>query len=125
MREFGREERVGAEMQRELASLLRNEARDPRLRQVTVQEVRVARDLSHARVFFSLLEHQQPAEIEAVLRKAAGFLRRRLAETLMLRTVPVLHFEYDHSFETGMRLSGLIDQAIAQESSHSTAEQDV
>lgn len=115
MREFGREERVGAEIQRELANLLRNEVRDARLRQVTIQEVRVVRDLSHARVFFTLLENHQANKIETALNKAANFLRRRLAENLSLRTVPQLHFAYDHSFETGMRLSGLIDQAIAQE----------
>lgn len=113
MREFGREDRVGAEMHRELAFLLREEVRDPRLNQVTVQEVRVVRDLSHARVFFSMLDRDSAKETEKALNKASSFLRRRLGEKLKLRTVPQLHFEYDHSLETGLRLSSLIDKAVS------------
>ena len=56
MQEFGREERVGTEIHRELALLLRDEARDPRLSRVTIQEVRVVRDLSHAKVFFTVMD---------------------------------------------------------------------
>ena len=115
MQEFGREERVGAEIHRELALLLRDEARDPRLNQVTVQEVRVVRDLSHAKVYFTTLDPAQAKVTETALNKAAAFLRRRLAETMNLRTVPRLSFVYDKSIETGMRLSSLIDQAVAKD----------
>ena len=50
MQEFGREERVGAEIQRELALLIRDEINDPRIVNPTIQEVRVVRDLSRAKV---------------------------------------------------------------------------
>lgn len=113
MREFGREERVGRELQRELALILRDEVRDPRLNQVTLQEVRVVRDLSHARVFFTLMDRNLARKTEQALNKAASFLRRRLGEVVKMRSVPQLHFEYDHSLEQGMRLSSLIDQAVA------------
>jgi len=112
-REFGREERVGAELQRELALLLRDEVRDPRLNQVTIQEVRVVRDLSHARVFFTVMDRDEARRIAQALNKAAGFLRRRLGERVIMRTVPQLHFEYDHSLEDGLRLSSLIDRAVS------------
>lgn len=113
MREFGRGERVGSELQRELALLLRDEVRDPRLNQVTIQEVRVVRDLSHARVFFTLMDRDQAKKTEKALNKAASFLRHRLGEVMKMRTVPQLHFEYDHSLEHGLRLSSLIDKAVA------------
>jgi len=113
MREFGREERVGSELQRELALILRDEVHDPRLSQVTVQEVRVVRDLSHARVFFTLMDQDQAKQTEKALNKAASFLRRRLGGVVKMRTIPQLHFEYDHSLEHGMRLSSLIDRAVA------------
>ena len=113
MREFGREERVGSELQRELALILRDEVHDPRLSQVTIQEVRVVRDLSHARVFFTLMDQDQAKQTEKALNKAASFLRRRLGEVVKMRTIPQLHFEYDHSLERGMRLSSLIDRAVA------------
>ena len=115
MQEFGREERVGAEVRRELALLLRDEVRDPRLARVTIQEVRVVRDLSHAKVYFTVLDPAQAKQTEGALNKAAAFLRRRLADTMNLRTVPRLAFVYDKSIETGMRLSSLIDQAVAKD----------
>ena len=104
---------VGAEIHRELALLLRDEARDPRLAKVTVQEVRVVRDLSHAKVYFTVMDPAQAKPTEAALNKAAAFLRRHLAEKMTLRVVPRLAFVYDKSIETGMRLSNLIDQAVA------------
>lgn len=115
MQEFGREERVGAEIRRELALLLRDEVRDPRLSRVTIQEVRVVRDLSHAKVYFTVLDPAQAKQTEAALNKAAGFLRRRLADSMNLRTVPRLAFVYDKSIEAGMRLSSLIDEAVAKD----------
>ena len=115
MQEFGREERVGAEIHRELALLLRDEARDPRLSQVTIQEVRAVRDLSHAKVYFTLMDTAQAKVTEAALNKAAAFLRRRLADQMNLRVVPRLFFVYDKSIETGARLSSLIDQAVAKD----------
>ena len=118
MNEFGREERVGAEIRRELAVLLRDEARDPRLTKVTVQEVRVVRDLSHAKVYFTVMDAAQAKATEGALNKASAFLRRRLAETMNLRVVPRLAFVYDKSIETGNRLSSLIDQAVANDGKH-------
>ncbi|BAN69373.1 30S ribosome-binding factor RbfA [endosymbiont of unidentified scaly snail isolate Monju] len=115
-REFGREERVGAELHRELALILRDEVRDPRLNQVTVQEVRVTRDLAHAKVYFTVLDRNQVRKTEQALNKAAGFLRKQLGGRVILRTIPALHFVYDHSLERGMRLSSLIEQAVASSS---------
>jgi ribosome-binding factor A len=115
MQEFGREERVGAEIRRELALLLRDEVRDPRLSQVTIQEARVVRDLSHAKVYFTVMDEAQGKVTQDALNKASAFLRRRLAETMNLRTVPRLAFVYDKSIEAGLRLSSLIDKAVAKD----------
>ena len=73
MNEFGREERVGAEIRRELAMLLRDEARDPRLTKVTVQEVRVVRDLSHAKVYFTVMEPAEAKATESCAEQGVGF----------------------------------------------------
>ena len=115
MQEFGREDRVGATMCRELASLIREQLKDPRVGMVTIQEVRVSRDLSHAKVFFTVLDSKERKQTEQVLIKAAPFLRRRLADRLPLRSVPELHFVYDKSVAEGMRLSALIEQAIERD----------
>jgi ribosome-binding factor A len=99
-------------MQRELALILREGARDPRLHGVTVQEVRVTRDLSHAKVYFTLMDRTRAREMTAALNRAAGFLRKRLGDVMIMRTIPELHFEYDTSIERGAHLSALIDQAV-------------
>jgi len=113
MHTFSRSDRVGAELQRTLAALISHKVRDTRLHQVTLQEVRVVRDLSYARVFYTLPDPTQASTVTPLLNKAAGYLRHQLADCLKLRTVPALHFEYDASIETGHHLSALIDQAVA------------
>lgn len=109
-----RAQRVGDQIQRELAPLLREEVKDPRVGQVTVTSVEVSADLSHAKVFFTHLAGRDHAE-EAVqaLQRTAGFLRTELSHRLKLYSVPQLHFAYDDSIESGMRLSQLIDDAVA------------
>ncbi len=115
MKEFSRADRVGAQMQREIALLLRDEAKNPRLSEVTIQEVRVTRDLSHARVYFTVLDSSEAAAFTEMLEHAAGFLRRRLGQIMKLRTVPELHFVYDRSIEEGQRLTALIEEAVARD----------
>jgi ribosome-binding factor A len=109
-----RAERVADQIQRELAVLLRDEVKDPRVGRITVTSVEVSADLSHAKVFFTHLAGREHAD-EAVraLQHAAGFLRTELSHRLNLYSVPQLHFAYDDSIETGMRISQLIDAAVA------------
>jgi ribosome-binding factor A len=109
-----RARRVGDEIQRDLADLLRTEVKDPRVGPVTITAVEVSPDLSHAKVFVTHLAGREHAD-EAVkaLQHTAGFLRSALAHRLSLYSVPALHFAYDDSIETGMKLSQLIDEAIA------------
>lgn len=114
-REFGRGRRIGEQMQRELAQLIQQEIKDPRLGMVTVSAVDVSRDLSHAKVYVTVMGGETAQSLET-LRRAAGFLRRELAHRMMLRTVPELHFTYDESVARGAAISELIDQAIAADS---------
>jgi len=109
-----RARRVGDEVQRELADLLRTEVKDPRVGPVTITAVEVSGDLSHAKICVTLLAGREHAD-EAVkaLQHTAGFLRSALAHRLSLYSVPQLHFAYDDSIENGMKLSQLIDEAVA------------
>lgn len=112
-----RARRVGDEIQRELAELLRDEIKDPRVGRVTITAVEVTSDLSHAKVFFThLAGRDHAAEAVAGLQHTAGFLRSALSHRLKLYSVPQIHFAYDDSIESGMRLSQLIDDAIAADS---------
>jgi ribosome-binding factor A len=107
--------RIADQIQRELAEVIRTELRDPRVGSlVTLTGVELSRDQSHAKVFFTVLG--APSDIEHVLKglqHGAGFLRSQLAHRLSTRSVPELHFHYDESVERGVRLSKLIDEAVA------------
>ena len=109
-----RAQRVGDQIQRELAELLREGVKDPRVGRVTITGVEVSADLSHAKIFVTHLAGREHAD-EAVraLQHTAGFLRTELSHRLQLYTVLQLHFAYDDSIEAGMRLSQLIDEAVA------------
>lgn len=124
-RDFPRTRRVGEQLQRELASLIRDEIDDPRLGMVSISAVEVSRDLSHAKVFFSTLGGQQDADTSLeVLQGAAGFLRRLLGQRMAMRHVPQLHFKQDHSLEQGARLSALIDSAVRADQADDDADSD-
>jgi ribosome-binding factor A len=114
-----RAQRVGDQIQRELADLLKNEVKDPRVGPVTVTGVDVSADLSHATVRFTHLAGKDQAEAAVqALARTAGFLRRELGRRLNLYSVPQLHFDYDDTIESGMRMSQLIDLAIAEDKKH-------
>lgn len=113
MREYPRSRRVGDQIQRDLAELVR-ELKDPRVGMVTITEVEVTRDLAHAKVFFASLDKDlDPDALAKVLNGAAGFLRRELAQRMRTRTVPELHFRYDTVPEHAARMDALIDAARA------------
>ena len=105
---------MGDGIQRDLADLLRTEVKDPRVGPVTITAVEVSPDLSHAKIFVTHMAGRENAD-EAVnaLQRTAGFLRSALARRLSLYSVPQLHFAYDDSIENGMKLSQLIDDAVA------------
>ena len=109
-----RAQRVAEQIQREVAQLLRDEVKDPRVGRVTITAVEVSADLSHAKIFVTHLAGREHADAAMqALQHTAGFLRTELSHRMQLYTVPQLHFAYDDSIETGMRLSQLIDEAVA------------
>lgn len=116
MRGNVREKRVGHELQRELADLLRNEVKDPRVSGlVTITNVDVIHDLSHADVYVTVIGTDD--DVSAVVRalnQCTSFLRRALAQRLRLRSVPALRFRFDSSVERGARVARLIEIANAE-----------
>lgn len=114
-REFSRLDRVADFLKQELAQLIRFEIKDPRLATINITDAEVSRDLGHAKIFFTVIGNQNEAEGQKaaeVLNRAAGFLRKQLAESNTMRTTPQLHFHYDQSVIRGGQLAALIDQAV-------------
>ena len=108
----GRPQKVADLIQRELSDLLRREVRDPRVGMVTLTAVDVSPDLSHAKVFFTILEKEKQDETTHALQRTAGFLRSQLAQRMKMYSTPELRFAYDESIERGDHLSRLIDSVV-------------
>lgn len=114
-REFTRNDRVSDALQRELAELIRDEVRDPRLKMVNITAVEVNRDLANAKVFVTFVgtdSEDESRQATDVLNGASGFLRSLLAKRMQMRTTPRLHFIYDPTSKRGQDLSALIDAAV-------------
>ena len=105
-----RPERVANAMRREIADILANELRDPRVTGlVSVTDVEVNDDLSLARVFISVLGSQQGADaVIAALGHATPYVRRLLARRIGLREMPEVRFLLDTSIERGARVEELL-----------------
>ena len=104
-----RTERVNELVRRELVMLLKQETKDPRLKRVVVTDVIVSRDLTSAKVFFSVDEDSHKV-VASLLTKASGFFRSSLSKTLDLRHTPTLSFIYDKTPNTGARIEDLLSK---------------
>ncbi|MFO7529409.1 MAG: 30S ribosome-binding factor RbfA [Marinobacter sp.] len=120
-REFSRLDRIGDQMQRELAQLIQREIKDPRVGMVTVNDVKVSRDLGYADIYVSLLsteelteESPEVKESLAVLNKAAGFLRGQVGRAMKLRVVPHLRFHFDTLLGHSRKMDKLIREAVGE-----------
>ena len=102
-------ERVNELMRRELVLLLKQETKDPRLKQVVITDVIVSRDLTSAKVFFSV-DADSNKIVVSLLNKASGFFRSSLSKSLDLRHTPTLSFIYDTAPNTGARIDDLLSK---------------
>tara|TARA_B100001029_G_scaffold74830_1_gene61155 strand:+ start:386 stop:820 length:435 start_codon:yes stop_codon:yes gene_type:complete len=127
-----RAQKVGDQIQRELASLIQLELNDPRVGMVSLTGVEVSNDFGSAKVYVTVLNTlsdnsdvnsstlSAPGDLDRLeieenikaLSKAAGFLRSKLSKRLEIRTVPKLRFIHDNSITQGQQLSDLIDEAV-------------
>ncbi len=114
---YGRNERVASEIARELAVLLQQEVKDPRVKKATITEVNVSPDLKNARVYISFLTDNKEEIAEAMdgLKSAQGFLRSQLASRMKLRYTPALDLRYDSLQTDAMKLDALIKKGLNKE----------
>ena len=103
-------QRINEDIQRVLASLLRN-IKDPRVNQgmISVTAVDTTSDLRQAKVYLSVFGLRSEKEFYKGLKSASGFLRHELGQSLSLRHTPQLEFELDKSIERGARISDLLN----------------
>jgi ribosome-binding factor A len=97
--------------------------RDPRIHDVTITEVVVSRDIGNAKVYFLVSDGVDSVEVAQCLNKAASYFRRALADKLVLRVIPRLHFIYDTSIDRAAQIQRLIDAAEPKDLSNEESEE--
>lgn len=104
-------ERLAEVFKAELSQLLQREIKDPRIGFASITKVIVSKDISHAKVFVSILGDQdQQKDTMKGLESAKGYLRSELGKRIRLRHTPDLHFIEDSSLEEGARILSLINE---------------
>lgn len=107
-----RADRIGERVLTELARLIREDLRDPRVGFVTLTGVEVTKDLRHAKVFISVLGDGLEDTL-AALEHATPFLKRALGRDAGLKYTPTLKFLEDHSIRGAARVEDLLDEIAA------------
>jgi ribosome-binding factor A len=111
-----RQQKVGELLKSEISEIIRRELRDPRVGFVTVTDAEITPDMSHARVFVSVLgsDEERAATMKA-LRRASGFIRSEFARRVSMKTVPEIEFRFDKSIEQGARIFELLENIKREE----------
>jgi ribosome-binding factor A len=86
----------------------------------SVLEVVVTKDLSQAKVYFSVLDPEASEETLLALKRASGFLQREIGRVLKSRLTPKLVFVYDDTDIRGRNMSELIDSAIEKDKANNS-----
>jgi ribosome-binding factor A len=105
-----RPERVGEQILKETSLLLLERIKDPRVATVTLTGVKVSRDISLARIYFTLSDPDDRKAAETGLKSAAPFIRRELSQIMRLRFMPEIRFQFDESVSKGQRIDELLRQ---------------
>ena len=125
---MSRDLRVADFVRDEVSRILQRDMRDPRVGSfVSVNDVKVSRDLSYAEIYVSSLQAndaEAQAELIEVLNRAAGFFRTELAKRHTMRTTPKPRFHYDELVERGPRLEQLIGKAVTQDQQRAEPKRD-
>ena len=116
--------RVGDFIRDEISNIVKTDVRDPRVtKHLTINEVVVSKDLSHADIYVSSFEYESEINEVAiidVLNKASGFFRTKLSKRHTMRSTPKLKFHYDTLTKDSLRLEGKIIEARSKDQKGNT-----
>jgi len=121
MKPFARSDRVGGQIQKILSEILLKKVKDPRLKNASITDVKLSRDLRIAKVYFVISGNKK--NIEETLegfKSATGYVKRSLARQLGLRYMPDLKFFYDDSFDYGSHIDNVLKALKADNESNHT-----
>ena len=113
---YQRIDRISEQVRREVDRIISDRLSDPRIRGTfSVTRAEVTRDLRYAKIYVSILEEADRAPMMAALKKAAGFVRHELGQSMIIRYAPEILFEEDHNIEYGIHIASVLKQVRSEE----------
>ena len=103
-------DRIASNMVKEISYILANEVKDSDIKFVTVTDVKLASDLSFAKVYVTVFDQEKKEDTMKALNQAKGFIRKKLSERIDIRHTPELSFVFDESIEYGNKIEKIIEQ---------------
>ena len=114
---YQRIDRISEQVRREVDRIIRDRLSDPRIRGTfSVTRAEVTRDLRYAKIYVSILEEADRAPMMAALKKAAGFVRHELGQSMIIRYAPEIQFVSDQNIAYGVHIAQVLAQAQKNQS---------
>ncbi len=111
-----RSDRISDQVRREVDQIIRNQLSDPRITGTfSITHAEVTRDLRYAKIYVSILEEDKAAGVIAALKGAAGFVRRELGKSMVIRYTPEIIFQQDQNIAYGVHIADILNQVHAKE----------
>ena len=109
---YQRIDRISEEVRREVDRIIREELNDPRVSGTfSITRAEVTRDLRYAKIFVSVLEDAKRDDLLRALRSAAGYIRRALGKSMLIRYSPELSFVKDENIAYGVHIAKVLADA--------------
>ena len=113
---YQRIDRISEQVRREVDQIIRERLSDPRIKGTfSVTRADVTRDLRYAKIYVSILEEENRAPMMAALKKAAGFVRHELGQSMIIRYAPEILFELDNNIESGIHIASVLKQVHTED----------
>ena len=103
-------DRIASNMIKELSYILANEVKDNNIKFVTITDVKLASDLSYAKIYVTVFDIDKVDITMQSLNQAKGFIRKKLSERIDIRHTPELSFTFDESIEYGKKIEQIIEK---------------
>lgn len=107
-----RMERVNSEVKKSLSSIISYDLKDPRLEDVmiTITKCEVTKDMKNCKTFLTVMPEDKEKEILKLIKNSEAFIKRQLAQKVLLRNVPTINFVIDETEKYGAKIDRLLEQ---------------
>lgn len=108
---YKRSDRVSELLKHELSDIIRKEAKDPAIGEITITRIKVSDDLRSAMVYFGVLDRTtEVGKAEEGLQRASSYMHRLLGKRLRLKHIPKLTFAFDRNLDYSFRISKILSE---------------